>query len=232
MFAESSRWYDHIYAHLDYAGHVAALGDLIGEPTGKRLLDIACGTGRHLECFRDDYEIEGLDINEDLLAMARARLGDVPLHVGDFCDFDLGRRFAVITNLFSSIGYARTRERLDAAIACVARHLEPGGIALIEPWLVREAYRPGTVHAAMVDAPELKICRMNCSKVEGDMSILDMHYLVATPEDGVRHFRERHELGMFAIADFAGAGTQAGLTHEHIQTDRFARGLHIFRPEA
>ena len=59
MFTESSRWYDHIYAHLDYAGHVAALRDLIGEPTGRRLLDIACGTGRHLECFRDDYEIEG-----------------------------------------------------------------------------------------------------------------------------------------------------------------------------
>ena len=121
MFAESSRWYDHIYANLDYAGHVAALREIIGEPPNRgHLLDIACGTGRHLECFRDGYEIEGLDLNEELLALARARLGDVPLHGGDFCDFDLGSRFHVITNLFSSIGYAGTREKLDAAIACVA----------------------------------------------------------------------------------------------------------------
>ncbi|MHC4952414.1 MAG: class I SAM-dependent DNA methyltransferase [Planctomycetota bacterium] len=232
MFDESSRWYDHIYAQLDYAGHAAALEELIPRyktSGGNRLLDIACGTGRHLECFSANFEIEGLDLNPELLGLARTRLPDVPLHEGDFCDFDLGSRFDVITNLFSSIGYAGTRERLDAAIACVARHLERGGVALIEPWFRREVYFQNHVHMTCVDEEELKICRMNRSDVEGDLSILDFHYLVSTPEEGTRHFTERHELAMFAIEDFAAGARAAGLAHNHLETDRFYRGLHVLQ---
>ena len=232
MFTESSRWYDHVYAKIDYAGHVAALRELIGEPVGSRLLDIACGTGRHLECFQDEFEIEGLDLNEELLALARARLGDVPLHVADFCDFDLGRKFAVITNLFSSIGYAGTRERLGAAVGCVARHLEAGGVAFIEPWFRRDMYNVGHLHATVVDEPELKICRVNRGDIDGDLSILDFHYLVATPAEGVRHFTERHALAMYEVADFEHAAEAAGLSHEYIETDRFQRGMHILRQPA
>jgi len=231
MFSESSRWYDHIYAHLDYSKSATALEALIAErgtSGGNRLLDIACGTGRHLECFREHFEVEGLDLNPDLLALARARLGDVPLHEGDFCAFDLGKRFDAITNLFSSIGYAKTRDNLDRAIGCVARHLESGGVALIEPWLRKDMYTVGHVHMTQVDEPELKICRMNRGDVDGDLSVIEFHYLVATPEDGTRHFTERHELAMFEIADFAEAGAAASLTHDYIENDQFKRGLHIY----
>ncbi len=232
MFGDSSRWYDHIYAHLDYAGHAAALEEIIaqrGTSGGRHLLDIACGTGRHLECFRAHFEVEGLDLNPELLALANKRLRDVPLHEADFCRFDLNKQFDVITNLFSSIGYVKTRGDLDAAIGCVARHLESGGVALIEPWFRKEKYHAPRVHMVLVDEPNLKICRMNRSEVDGDLSIIDFHYLVATPDEGTRHFRERHELRMFEIEDFATAAQVAGLSHDYIETERFNRGLHILK---
>jgi hypothetical protein len=37
----------------------------------------------------------------------------------------------VVACLFSSMGYVRTN--LDRTLACIARHLNPGGLVLIEP---------------------------------------------------------------------------------------------------
>jgi len=232
MFGESTRWYDEIYSWLDYEKSTERLRALIADrcPTpGKTLLDIACGSGKQLEQFRGTYEVAGLDLDPQMLELARSRLPGVPLHNADFCDFDLGEQFDVILNMFSSIGYAGTRERLDAAIACVARHLSPGGVALIEPWFLLENYSPGNVHMLVVDKPELKISRVNRSEIDGNRSVIHFHYLVATPEDGVRHFTEHHELTMFTVEDFAEAGAAYGLTHEHLAPEGFPRGMHIFK---
>ena len=68
--------------------------------------------------------------------------------------------------------------------------------------------------------------------VEGNLSIIDFHYLVGTPEEGVRHFTERHALAMFAVTDFAEAAASACLSHEYIDHEPFKRGLHVFRQPA
>ena len=81
---------------------------------------MACGTGKHLEQLRAWYEVSGLDLDPQLLAIARERLGAVELHEGDMTAFSLGRRFDVVTCLFSSIGYVGTVERLGDAIAAMA----------------------------------------------------------------------------------------------------------------
>jgi len=229
MFSETARYYDSCYHWLDYAKSTANLRALIEPRTdGRRLLDVACGTGKHLEQFRAaGYEVEGLDLDPVLLGIARERI-DCPLHEADMCDFHLGRTFDVITNNFSSIGYVRTTERLDEAIARIAEHLAPGGVALVEPWFRKGVFSVGSVHMLTVDEPELKIARMNRSEVDGDLSIIDFHYVIGTPDEGVRFARERHELAMFSVEDFARAAGKAGLAHEHFENEDFRRGLHVF----
>jgi SAM-dependent methyltransferase len=116
-------------------------------PDARTLLDVACGTGRHLELLSDGYRVEGLDLDAQLLAVARERLPSVPLHSGDMRDFELGRRFDVVTCLFSSIGYVRDDDELDRAIAAMARHLSPGGLMVVEPWFTPEMWNVGQLHA-------------------------------------------------------------------------------------
>ena len=141
---------------------------------------------------------------------------------------DLGRRgYDVITCLFSSIGYVRTTDALDATSRNIARHLRPGGVALIEPWFRADKFMAGSLHVLTVDEPDLKLCRMNRSDVEGNLSVLDMHYLVGTAE-GVRHFTEHHELALFTIDQFAAAGAAAGLAHQHLDDAPSDRGLHVY----
>src|SRR5205085_9427398 len=103
--------------------------------------------------------------------------------------------------MFSSIGYVRTVERLGAAVAAMGRHLEPGGVLVVEPWLAPDVWLERHVGAVFVDEPELKIARINAADRDGDVSVVDFQYLVGTP-DGVEHFTERHELGLFTVEQY------------------------------
>jgi len=235
MFSESVRYYDKFYAWKDYEAEAARLLTLLAEhqrSDGNRLLDLACGTGMHLPSLRERFEIEGLDIEPGFLAMARERNPGLTFHEGDMTRFDLGQTYDVITCLFSSVGYVRTSDALNATISCIAAHLSPGGVAVIEPWFSPDQWQAGSLHVLTVDEPELKLCRMNKSdvSVDGKRSVLDFHYLVGTAE-GVRHFTEHHELGLFMIDQFAAAGAAAGLRHVHLDPDRhpdWNRGLHVY----
>jgi SAM-dependent methyltransferase len=228
VFSRSARLYDAIYASIrDYPREAAELDRLIQErrPGARTLLDVACGTGAHLEHL-GGYEVEGVDLDPEMLAVARKRLPGVPFHEADMVAFDLGKRFDAVVCMFSSIGYVRTEERLRSAILSMARHLEPGGVLVVEPWLTPEAWQDGHVGAVFVDEPELKIARINASEREGNLSMFEFEYLVGTPE-GVKHFTERHELGLFTVEDYVGAFRAAGLEADHDPEGPMGRGLYV-----
>ena len=172
------------------------------------------------------YEVEGLDLDPEMLAVARERLPNVPFHEGDMADFDLGKRFDAVVCMFSSIGYVRSEERLRSAIASMARHVEPGGVLVVEPWLAPEDWLDRHVGAVFVDEPELKIARMNIAQREGNVSIVEFEYLVGTP-DGIERFTERHELGLFTVEQYLEAFRAAGLEAEHDPEGPMGRGLYI-----
>jgi SAM-dependent methyltransferase len=228
VFRRSARLYDAVYASIrDYPREAAELDRLIQErrPGARTLLDIACGTGAHLEHLTG-YEVEGLDLDPEMLGVARERLPNVPLHEGDMADFDLGKRFDAVVCMFSSIGYVRTAERLRSAVASMARHLEPGGVLVVEPWLSPEVWVDRHVGAVFVDQPELKIARMNVGEREGNLSIFEFEYLVGTP-NGLERFNERHELGLFTVEQYLEAFRAAGLEVDHDPEGPMGRGLYI-----
>ena len=231
MYTRSAPYYDALYAFKDYEGTARRLEQLLLErrPRAATLLDVACGTARHLELLRHRYRVEGLDLSEELLQIARARCPDVPLHRADMADFDLGRTFDVVTCLFSSIAYVRSLERMRAATAAMARHVAPGGLLLLEPGFPPERYLTGTITANFVDRPDLKIAWMYKSDPPaGRVAILDISYLVGTAQ-GVESFKERHELGLFTHEEHLQAVRDAGLAVEHDEKGLFGRGMYLGR---
>lgn len=227
MFEKSAAYYDALYSWKDYDGEVAKLRELIDRymPGARTLLDVACGTGKHLELLREHYEVEGLDLDRNLLEVAQEKNPGVTFHARDMVDFDLGRSFDVVVCLFSSIGYVQSHENLERATHTLARHVAPGGLLMIEPWLTPDSFESGHIGMLVVDEPDLKITRMNSSRRSGDVSILDFDYLVGTPR-GIEHFTETHRLGLFTEANHVDVIRRAGLVPQE-GADLMGRGLHI-----
>jgi SAM-dependent methyltransferase len=225
-YASSARWYDTIYSFKDYAAEAESLRALLAEarPGARRLLDVACGTGEHLRHLQAFFEVEGIDASPDMLAVAREKLPGVPLHRADMRSFDLGRTFDAAICMFSAVGHLADESELEAAMRRIARHLEPGGVLLLEPWLTPEAYTPGTVHGLFVDKPDVKLARINVSQLSGRASVFDMHHLVGTP-DGVRHFVEHLELTLFPLDSYRAAMASAGMTVHFDPQGPMGRGL-------
>ena len=231
MFSKSAELYDTIYLSRgkNYAAEAQAVHELVQKhlnSDGKTLLDVACGTGLHTNYLRQHYQVEGLDLDERMLEVARKKMPEIPFHQGDMLDFDLPRKFDVITCLFSSIGYVKTLPKLKQAIANLERHLKPGGVIVVEPWFTPDDWHPGRVHATFVDQPDLKIARMNLSGQIGTLSYFVFHYLVGTPE-GITCFDERHELGLFTTEEYLAAFGACGLEVIHDPRWLNQRGLYL-----
>lgn len=117
----------------------------------------------------------------------------------DMTKLNLGQEFDVITCLFSSIGYVKTYSKLKATIQSFAKHLKTGGVLIIEPWFTKRAYRIGSSHMTTYGGKDVKIARLNVSKIRGNVSVMDMDYLIAERDKDVKHFVDRHELGLFEV---------------------------------
>ena len=230
-FSRTARWYDALYVHglgKDYAAESAAVADLITarRPEAATLLDVACGTGLHLVHLADRFECVGLDVEGGMLGVARERLPTVSFVEGDMADFDLGQRFDAVVCLFSSIAYMATEERLRAAVTSMAAHLEPGGVLVVEPFIQPSQFREGHIGFLTVDLPEVKVARMNSSRVDGQIVTMDFSYLVG---EGARveRLEEQHVLGLFTWEQYRAAFEAAELACEIDEVGIFGRGLVI-----
>jgi SAM-dependent methyltransferase len=220
--------YDLVYSFKDYERETAHIEAVVRAraPGARTLLDVGCGTGKHLELLRRTFTCEGVDLDEGMLAVARRRLPDVPLHRGDMRSFDLGRRFDVVTCLFSAIGFAVDLDALGAACGRLAAHVADGGVLLVEPWITPGEWLPGRPHALAAQDDDLAVARMAFSGQDGRLSWAEMEYLVS---DGttIERFSERQELGLFTNDEMRGALEAAGLYVEHDIEGLMGRGLYV-----
>jgi SAM-dependent methyltransferase len=140
LFAE---YYDTIYADKPYAKEASFIDQLLREQSAcrrTRLLDVACGTGRHaFEFEKLGYGVTAVDYSDDLLSQARqsarARGSAVHFARADMRTLDLGpERFDAATCLFDSIGYVQTNDAVTDTFRGIHRYLSDDGIFVLEYW--------------------------------------------------------------------------------------------------
>jgi SAM-dependent methyltransferase len=115
--------------------------------SGGPVLEVGCGTGRVLiPTARAGIEITGLDLSPHMLAVCRERLKAEPEHLraqvrlveGDMRQFELGRKFKLVTLPFRPFQHLTTVEDQLACLGCLRRHLAEGGRLILDifnPWL-------------------------------------------------------------------------------------------------
>src|ERR1700760_4480240 len=107
-------YYDEFTAHHDYEGWTATLESLARAAglSGRRLLDVACGTGKSfLPFLARGYTVTACDISPAMVERAAAKAGGrVELHVADMRELPRLGAFDLVTVLDDALNYL-----LDAA---------------------------------------------------------------------------------------------------------------------
>jgi SAM-dependent methyltransferase len=114
----------------------------------QRVLELACGSGRiGLELLRGpgSFQLEGLDISEEMLAAYQRKLANEPmalqervtLHTGDMSAYDLPDKgaFDLVILPFNSIAHLYEIEEQLAACKTTFEHLAPGGRFVVDIFL-------------------------------------------------------------------------------------------------
>lgn len=231
MYDKTALLYDKVYSFKDYDKEVRMIRERIAleHPSAKTLLDVGCGTGEHAKLLTPDFtSVDGIDLQKEFVEIAAGKVPSGTFRVADMRSFDMGRSYDVIQCLFSSIGYLLKGDDVIQALECFRRHLNPGGVILVEPWFEPQNWTSGLPAMTTVDEPNLKICRMNVSEREGSISVLNFNYLVADPS-GVSHFEETHLLALYTVEEMLSFFRAARLSASHDPEGIFGRGMYVAR---
>ena len=129
--------YPVLYAHrtVEAAAHESHFAaEKLGLCQGARVLDLACGNGRHLVHLRACGAIGiGLDYSRFLLSEAARILGSTAgLVRADMRAVPFHGRFDAVVNFFTSFGYFNERDENVRAVKNVAEALKPSGHFFID----------------------------------------------------------------------------------------------------
>lgn len=120
--------YDERFAEGERAGRdMHGEADFVQSLGPATVLDAGCGTGRvAIELARRGVPVEGVDLDAGMLAAAARKAPDVPWHLSDLAEVDLGRRFDVVV-LAGNVMIFLTPGTEGRVVANMARHLARGG---------------------------------------------------------------------------------------------------------
>lgn len=159
-----SEWYERwfgeeylaLYPHRDERDAAAAVALVVSQTGGRdfrRVLDLACGAGRHTRLLGARWWTVGVDLSPVLLKLARASEPERPYVRADMRVLPFAEGcFDLVVNLFTSFGYFAADEEHDTVIGEVARVLAPDGwfaLDYLNAPYVRDSLRAaGTSEAA------------------------------------------------------------------------------------
>jgi SAM-dependent methyltransferase len=119
------------------AADVEGIVSLLGLAPGARVLDLACGQGRHaVPLAARGFAVTGYDLSEACLARARADAvaqgASVRFLQGDMRELSFELEFDAVINVFTAFGYFADPEDDVETLRRVRRALVPGGRFLLE----------------------------------------------------------------------------------------------------
>ena len=160
-FDKAAYYYDAMYGNEEEyrteAEHIRKLAQKYG--AGKRLIDIACGTGLAAKYLLRDFCVTGVDLSERMLDKARKNAPGARFLRGDMFSFSLREKFDIAVNLYGSAGFAKDTDALAAMCACAYKCLAGGGLFILTPWSTRETFAE-SITADSGRRGGLAFCRM------------------------------------------------------------------------
>jgi len=127
-----SELYDLFHQKKDYSKETKFLRNILEKYNSKKILDVGCGTGRHIELLeKQGYECTGLDINPEMINIAKKRT-KANFIIGDMSNFSLNNKFDAIISMFASFNHIIEQKKIENSLKCFFNHLNPYGILILD----------------------------------------------------------------------------------------------------
>jgi 2-polyprenyl-3-methyl-5-hydroxy-6-metoxy-1,4-benzoquinol methylase len=206
-------WFDSPYYHILYKNRdkkeaeffIENLAEYLSLKKRSKLLDIACGKGRHAKHFNSlGLDVVGVDLSSNSITTAKKNENEtLQFFIHDMREVYKENRFDVVTNLFTSFGYFEKDEDEKKVINAMANNLKKEGFLVIDFMNAKK------VIANLVASEQKRIDGITFDisrKVKNQHIIKDIHI---TDSKTKHHFQEK--VKALTLADFSNFITNSGL---------------------
>lgn len=240
--------YDAFTAHHKYEEWLTSLLGVLDkhEIAGKRLLDVACGTGKSFIPMLDwGWEVAACDVSPAMVAIAAEKVGErARLSVADMRELPDFGQFDVVWCIDDAVNYLLSTEEMDQALSGMRRNLSPEGLMLFDLNTLH-AYRTFFAEEAVIERDSTRMTWKGMASVTMEPGSIAEASFEAEPLDPSAGpavppelHRERHfpEATVLAALERCGlecldvyGQEQDGIPRQPLDEDRHFKAIYVAR---
>lgn len=228
-FKNYAKYYNLLYVDKNYVSESDYIINTIKKYKEQvsEILDIGCGTGKHAALIAEKgYSVTGIDLSTEMIEIAKSsNYKGCEFYIGNAGDFDINKKFDVITSLFHVISYQTLNIELEKVLLNVKNHLNPGGLFIFDFW-----YTPAvlnikpSIKIKRLEDQNIKVTRISEPINHPNEDVIDVHFELHIVEKASKNYEiinEQHKMRYFSIPEldfFLGKSGLKSLQYEEWET--------------
>ncbi len=216
LYGDLAGWWPAISPPSEYAEEAALyVGMIRAAARGpvREVLELGSGGGNNASHMKKAFDMTLVEPSDRMRGLSRALNPECAHLDGDMRIVRLGRAFDAVF-VHDAVMYMATEEDLRAALATVAAHLAPGGVALVAPDVTTESFSEATEHGGGEDAAGRRARYLQWTlPPEPGATSFETHsaFLLREPDGSVRSAHDVHREGLFPRATWLRLFREVGL---------------------
>ena len=219
LYGDLAGWWQAISPPSEYAEEGALYVEMIRSAANRPVrdvLELGSGGGNNASHMKRHFAMTLVEPSDDMRRLSLALNPECEHLPGDMRTVRLGREFDAVF-VHDAVMYVTTENDLRAALATVAEHLAPGGVALVAPDVTVETFSEATEHGGGEDAAgrRARYLMWTLPPAPGE-NVFETHYafLLREPGGAVISAHDVHREGLFSRATWLRLFREVGLAAE------------------
>lgn len=178
-YNEFAKYYDLLFQQKDYKKETTFILSILKKHNIKQnsLLDVGCGTGTHIQLLRKEFNtLYGIDISNEILKIAKRKVPESTFIQGNMQDFNIKKKFDVITCLYSVFNYNLDIPSAEKTLKNFHKHLKKDGIVIIGLYNERNEQKQFSLHVGKDS--KTKVAKINEFKYHPEEKIEESSFLL------------------------------------------------------
>lgn len=130
-----AQFYDCLTENVDYEVRSDYISNFFSEygNGGKKLLDLACGTGSFSNIFEQKgFDVTGIDLSSDMLTIAKSKSPNISFVNADMTEFSFAEKFDFCICMLDSINHLTDIADVQKCFSCVYDSLNEDGLFIFD----------------------------------------------------------------------------------------------------